>query len=58
MSRSKEYKAAKNYIHNELGLSRDYIREIMIPLIKETIDSMEDGITIVPKDNKVAKSTE
>ena len=28
----------------------------MIPLIKETIDSMEDGITIVPKDNKVAKS--
>ena len=30
----------------------------MIPLIKETIDSMEDGITIVPKDNKVAKSTE
>ena len=26
----------------------------MIPLIKETIDSMEDGITIVPKDNKVA----
>lgn len=31
MSRSKEYKAVKNYIHNELGLSRDYIREIMIP---------------------------
>ena len=30
----------------------------MIPLIKETIDSMEDGITIVPKDNKVTKSTE
>ena len=30
----------------------------MIPLIKETIDSMEDGITIVPKDNKVAKSAE
>ena len=30
----------------------------MIPLIKETIDSMEDGITIVPKDNKVVKSAE
>ena len=37
MSRSKEYKAVKNYIHNELGLSRDYIREIMIPLIKEEV---------------------
>jgi len=38
MSRSKEYKAVKNYIHNELGLSRDYIREIMIPLIKEEVN--------------------
>lgn len=38
MSRSKEYKATKNYIHNELGLSRDYIREIMIPLIKEEVN--------------------
>ena len=28
----------------------------MIPMIKETIDAMEDGITIVPKDNKVIKS--
>ena len=28
----------------------------MIPIIKETIDAMEDGITIVPKDNKVTKS--
>ena len=30
----------------------------MIPVIKETIDAMEDGITIVPKDNKVVKSDE
>ena len=30
----------------------------MIPMIKETIDAMEDGITIVPKDNKVIKSEE
>ena len=30
----------------------------MIPMIKETIDTMEDGITIVPKDNKVIKSEE
>ena len=30
----------------------------MIPLIKETIDAMEDGITIVPKDNKVVRSEE
>ena len=28
----------------------------MIPMIKEIIDAMEDGITIVPKDNKVIKS--
>lgn len=38
MSRSKEYKAVKNYIHNELGLSRDDIREIMIPLIKKEVN--------------------
>ena len=30
----------------------------MIPMIKETIDAMEDGITIVTKDNKVIKSEE
>ena len=30
----------------------------MIPMIKETIDAMEDGITIVPKDNKMIKSEE
>ena len=30
----------------------------MIPMIKETIDAMEDGITIVPKENKVIKSEE
>ena len=30
----------------------------MIPMIKETIDAMEDGITIVPKDNKAIKSEE
>ena len=30
----------------------------MIPMIKETIDAMEDGITIVPKDNKVIKYEE
>lgn len=38
MSRSKEHKAIKNYIHNELGLSRDAIREIMVPLIKEEVN--------------------
>ena len=30
----------------------------LIPVIKETIDAMEDGITIIPKDNKVVKSEE
>ncbi len=30
----------------------------LIPMIKETIDAMEDGITIIPKDNKVVKSEE
>ena len=30
----------------------------LIPVIKETIDAMEDGITIVPKDNKVVKAEE
>lgn len=38
MNRSKEYKAVKNYIHNELGLSRNAIREIMLPLIKEEVN--------------------
>lgn len=29
MSRSKEYKAIKNYIHNELGLTIEQLIEIM-----------------------------
>lgn len=34
MSRSKEYRAVKNYIHNELKLSKEDIREIILPLVK------------------------
>lgn len=30
MSRSKEYKAIKNYIHNELGLAIEQLIEIMV----------------------------
>lgn len=30
MSRSKEYKATKNYIHNELGLTIEQLIEIMV----------------------------
>lgn len=30
MSRSKEYKAIKNYIHNELGLTTEQLIEIMV----------------------------
>lgn len=30
MSRSKEYKAIKNYIHNELGLTIERLIEIMV----------------------------
>lgn len=35
MSRSKEYRAVKNYIHNELKLSKEDIREIILPLVKQ-----------------------
>lgn len=37
MSRSKEYKAVKNYIHNELGLSKEDIREMIKPEIKNEV---------------------
>lgn len=37
MSKSKEYKAIKNYIHNELKLTKEDIREIMIPIIREEV---------------------
>lgn len=30
MSRSKEYKAIRNYIHNELGLTIEQLIEIMV----------------------------
>lgn len=30
MSRSKEYKAIKNYIHNELGLTIEQLIEVMV----------------------------
>lgn len=29
------YREVKNYIHNELKLTREDIREIMIPIVKE-----------------------
>lgn len=37
MSKSKEYKTIKNYIHNELKLTKEDIREIMIPIIREEV---------------------
>lgn len=38
MSKSKEYKAIRNYIHNELKLTKKDIREIMIPIIREEVN--------------------
>lgn len=38
MSKSKEYKAIRNYIHNELKLTKEDIREIMIPIIREEVN--------------------
>lgn len=37
MSKSNKYKAVKNYIHNELGLSKEDIREMIKPEIKEQV---------------------
>lgn len=38
MSKRKEYKAIKNYIHNELGITKeDMVKEIK-PLLKQLID--------------------
>lgn len=31
------YKEVKNYIHNELKLSREDIREIMVPIVKAEV---------------------
>lgn len=31
------YREVKNYIHNELKLTREDIREIMIPIVKEEV---------------------
>lgn len=31
------YREVKNYIHNELKLTKDDIREIMIPIIREEV---------------------
>lgn len=43
MSKSKEYKAIKNYIHNELGLSKqDIINEIR-PLLPKLMKSYING---------------
>ncbi|MCD7926661.1 MAG: hypothetical protein LUI85_19070 [Bacteroides sp.] len=43
MSKSKEYKAIKNYIHNELGLSKqdivNEIRPLLPKLMKEYINN-------------------
>lgn len=35
MARSKEYLAIKNFIHNEMGLSKSEFKDIMIVAIKE-----------------------
>lgn len=37
MSKSKEYKAIKNYIHNELGLTKEDIVKEIEPLLKQLI---------------------
>jgi hypothetical protein len=31
------YREVKNYIHNELKLTKEDIREIMIPIVKEEV---------------------
>ena len=31
------YKEVKNYIHNELKLTKEDIKEIMIPIVKEEV---------------------
>lgn len=37
MSKSKEYKAIKNYIHNELGFTKEDIIKEVKPFIKEIV---------------------
>lgn len=37
MSKSKEYKAIKNYIHNELGITKEDIIKDIKPLIEQII---------------------
>lgn len=32
------YREVKNYIHNELKLTKEDIREIMIPIIREEVN--------------------
>lgn len=36
MSKSKEYKAVKNYIHNELGITK----ELIIAIVKEQVQNV------------------
>lgn len=38
MSRSKEYKAIKNYIHNELGLTKEDIINAIRPDIRKNVE--------------------
>jgi len=40
MQTSKEYKAIKNFFHNDLGLSREEIRKIAVEAIKEEAQSV------------------
>lgn len=37
MSKSKEYKAIKNYIHNELGITKEDIVKEISPLLKQLL---------------------
>lgn len=37
MSKSKEYKAIKNYIHNELGITKEDIVKEIRPLLKQLL---------------------
>ena len=34
------YSDVKNYIHNELGISKDYVEEIILKIVKDEIDKL------------------
>lgn len=40
MSTSKDYKNAKNYIHNELGINQEFIKDFVEKYLEKAVDKM------------------